>query len=200
MFLWSLLYVCLPESFHRGAFWQTSSLHFSPQLFLSWFPAMNLIFLLLLFDGGLMNADRSQGQKNPAGRSNSLLFVFLYDFCSWRDFGRTITSWKIHFCPTVSPLVRHVVGWESEESWSFWNNWKFFQTDRRQHRPSGDVEELGLFVTWLWFSNLVLFSLMVKANASQMCLCIRQDSCHFSEEMLRNKTDWKKALIWPMPM
>lgn len=30
------------------------------------------------------------------------LFDFLCVLCSWRDFGRTMTSWKIHFCPWVS--------------------------------------------------------------------------------------------------
>lgn len=37
-------------------------------------------------------------------------------------FGRTMTSWKIHYCPRVSPRVWYVAGGDSVESWSFWND------------------------------------------------------------------------------
>lgn len=50
-----------------------------------------------------------------------LLSVF-FIFCSWSEFGRTMTSWKIHYCLRVSPHVRNVVGWNSVVSWSFWND------------------------------------------------------------------------------
>lgn len=46
----------------------------------------------------------------------------VFILCSWGGFGRTTTSWKIHCCPTVSPSVRHVVGWDSVEPWSFRND------------------------------------------------------------------------------
>lgn len=49
----------------------------------------------------------------------SCMIFILY---SWRDFGRTTTSWKIHYCLTVSLLVQHAFGWDSVEPWSFWND------------------------------------------------------------------------------
>lgn len=132
IFLWSIL---IAKTFHSSGSPECFLANFrqafiflpGEQCFLPWCPAMNLIFLQLLFDGGLINADWSQGQRRlqTAWCWNMGSFWFpawFFILCSWRDFGKMTTSWKIHYCPTVSLLLQHVVGWDSVEPWSFWND------------------------------------------------------------------------------
>ncbi|MGH0130503.1 UNVERIFIED_CONTAM: hypothetical protein FKN15_038535 [Acipenser sinensis] len=72
---------------------------------------MNPIFAQCLSDGGVMNTDLSRGERGLQipGCCSRFLCDFLDDFtpCSWRDFGRTATPGKIHYCPKLSPFGQY---------------------------------------------------------------------------------------------
>lgn len=116
---------------HLGAFWQTWDEHsfFFPVsgVFcvgaLPWISFFSCFFSMV--DSWRLTEAKDKRSLRTPGCWNSFLFLtscLIFIFCSWRDFGRTMTSWKIHYCPRVSPLARYVVGWDSLESWSFWND------------------------------------------------------------------------------
>lgn len=88
-------------------------------------PWISFFSTFFLMDSRMLTKAKDKKRLQTPGCWNRVLFDLLSVFfilCSWSEFGRTMTSWKIHYCLRVSPHVRNVVGWDSVASWSFWND------------------------------------------------------------------------------
>lgn len=126
-----------------------------------------------------------------------VLFDFLHDFYIlfmerfWQDkhfLEDSLLSHSFSTCTTCSWL-----GFSGALEFLKWL-WKLFQTDRRQHRPSGDIEGLHLIVTWYGSQTCApKTSLLWKMPSFLSCKTVR---CGFRSDRiaatfvkeLRNKT------------
>lgn len=96
------------------------------QWFLSWCPAMNLIFLVSFWwwthERWPMPRTKEACRPLDVEMGFFLTSCVISILCSWRDFGRMMSSWKIHSCPRVSLLLQYALGWVSLESWRLRND------------------------------------------------------------------------------
>lgn len=135
---------------------------------------------------------RTKGFCRPLDVEIAVLFDFLYNFYSlvferiWQNnhfLGDSLLSHSFSTCTTCSWLgfsgVLELLEWL----------WKNFQTDRRQHHPSGDVDVLCLIVTWHGSQTYVHFSHGKGQHFSYVSGLLQTDriAATFVKE-LRNKT------------
>lgn len=125
-----------------------ASIYFPPSK--QWFCVCTAIFFTFLFDGWHMNADQSQGQKRSEGlwmvkQTHWLIFFLVHRRRFWQDnniledslLSQSFFSTCTECCWLEFNQVREFLERVG----------KNFQTDRRQQRPSGDLEGLHLIVT-----------------------------------------------------
>lgn len=171
---------------HLGAFWQTSD---KPSFFflvsngfclgtLPWISFFSCFFLMV--DSWVLTEAKDKRSLQTPGCWNRVLFDFLYDFCTlllerfWQDdhfLEDSLLSQSFSTCTACSWL-----GFSGALELLEWL-WKNFQTDRRQHRPSGDVEGLRLIVMWPGSQTCVLLS-RGKGHSFSDVRSPNQTACH----------------------
>lgn len=127
LLLYSLLYVCLPKDFtlvhHLGAFWQSSAFIFplSELWFLSWYLAMNLIFLssfFLMVDSWTLTKAKDKETCRPLDVETGFLF-WLPAWFLYFALGEILAGWSLLGRFTTVPESLHSYSLElAEVQWS----------------------------------------------------------------------------------